>query len=388
MRLLTELQRRRRDNRLILGLVLAVLVVWSVVSVLEDRASEMDPVTITRGLLLFVLSYINITLIAAVLFVLCRVLVKTWLERRRAGPRLALPDQAARHLHRVDRDPDRAPLLHGDGAPPALDRPVVLDPRAGSRGPGAGGPGHGGEAGRGRDAREGEDARRDSAPTPARPNAWTSCAGRRRLDSVEAYRGGQRLALAAENPASVPPLPSESLRKAAARRPGGQDRGPSRRVASLPGSRAGKEISCGRRGPAWARSSRARSTPSRPPGASTGSWRRRNRPSRPPTSRRFSSSRSRSSSRPSGRARRSPAGSPDRSPRSPNPRAGSTPGTSPRAWTCRRPTSSASSSTPSTAWPRACRRPATRSCAPTRSCRLPTAGWTWSAGSSRRCSSP
>jgi len=41
MRLLTELQRRRKDNRLIIGLVLAVLVVWSVVSVLEHRANQM-----------------------------------------------------------------------------------------------------------------------------------------------------------------------------------------------------------------------------------------------------------------------------------------------------------------------------------------------------------
>src|SRR4029077_17489751 len=89
MSLLTELQLRRKDNRLIIGLVLAVLVVWSVVSVLEHRANEVEPSTITRGLLLFVLSYINITLIAAVLFVLCRVLVKTWLEGRRGviGPR-------------------------------------------------------------------------------------------------------------------------------------------------------------------------------------------------------------------------------------------------------------------------------------------------------------
>ena len=83
MRLVDELRRRRKDNRLIVGLVLAVLVVWSIVSVLEQRANAMEPVTITRGLLLFVLSYINITLIAAVLFVLCRVLLKTWLERRR-----------------------------------------------------------------------------------------------------------------------------------------------------------------------------------------------------------------------------------------------------------------------------------------------------------------
>ena len=83
MRLRADLAKLRRDNRLIVGLVLAVLVVWSVVAVLEQRAEEMDPATITRGLLLFVLSYVNITLIAAVLFVLCRILLKTWLERRR-----------------------------------------------------------------------------------------------------------------------------------------------------------------------------------------------------------------------------------------------------------------------------------------------------------------
>ena len=83
MRLLGEFQRRRKDNRLIAALFLAVLVVWALVSVLEQRANEMEPATITRGVLLFVLSYLNITLIAAVLFVLCRTLVKTWLERRR-----------------------------------------------------------------------------------------------------------------------------------------------------------------------------------------------------------------------------------------------------------------------------------------------------------------
>src|SRR5262249_4248268 len=83
MSLRTELLRLRRDNRLIVGLILAVLVVWSVVSVLEQRTQELEPDTITRGILLFVLSYINITLIAAVVFVLGRILVKSWLERRR-----------------------------------------------------------------------------------------------------------------------------------------------------------------------------------------------------------------------------------------------------------------------------------------------------------------
>jgi two-component system nitrogen regulation sensor histidine kinase NtrY len=81
--ILTELQKRRKDNRLIVGLGLAVLVAWSAVTVLEQRAAEMESETITRGLLLFVLSYINVTLIAAVLFVLFRTLIKLWLERRR-----------------------------------------------------------------------------------------------------------------------------------------------------------------------------------------------------------------------------------------------------------------------------------------------------------------
>ena len=81
MSLLSELQRRRKDNRLILGLVLAVLVVWAAVSVVQQRADE--PATITRGLLLFVLSYTNITLIVALLFVLGRTILKTWVERRR-----------------------------------------------------------------------------------------------------------------------------------------------------------------------------------------------------------------------------------------------------------------------------------------------------------------
>jgi two-component system, NtrC family, nitrogen regulation sensor histidine kinase NtrY len=81
--LVTQLQRHRKENRLLVFLALAVLVVWSAVSVLRQRAEEMDPATITRGLVLFVLSYLNVTLIAAVLFVLCRTLIKVWLERRR-----------------------------------------------------------------------------------------------------------------------------------------------------------------------------------------------------------------------------------------------------------------------------------------------------------------
>ena len=60
MSLLSEIQRRRKDNRLIVGLALAVLLVWAAVSVLERRAD--DPATITRGLILFVLSYLGIAI--------------------------------------------------------------------------------------------------------------------------------------------------------------------------------------------------------------------------------------------------------------------------------------------------------------------------------------
>jgi hypothetical protein len=56
LKIASEILRRRKDNRLIVGLVLAVLVVWAGVSALEQRAAEMDPATITRGLALFVLS--------------------------------------------------------------------------------------------------------------------------------------------------------------------------------------------------------------------------------------------------------------------------------------------------------------------------------------------
>ncbi len=216
MRLLTELQRRSKDNRLIIWLVLAVLVVWSVVSVLEQRANQMEPVTITRGLLLFVLSYINITLIAAVLFVLCRVLIKTWLERRRdvLGSRFqtkllvtyigltAIPigllfftatGLLQRSIDRWFSTPVREVVGGARAVQDMAEKRVVDETLEKARM----------LAGLGADARAAghvEDLRRQQ-----------------KLDSVEAYRDGQREALAAETPASVLPLSSESLRKAATR---------------------------------------------------------------------------------------------------------------------------------------------------------------------------
>ena len=77
-------QRPRRrlgsDTRLVAALVLGVLVVFVVVRLLERSTDQLEG-DITRGVLLFVLSYLNITLITAILFVLGRTLLKTWLER-------------------------------------------------------------------------------------------------------------------------------------------------------------------------------------------------------------------------------------------------------------------------------------------------------------------
>jgi nitrogen fixation/metabolism regulation signal transduction histidine kinase len=216
MRLLTELQRRRKDNRLIVGLVLAVLVVWSVVSVLEHRANETEPVTITRGLLLFVLSYINITLIAAVLFVLCRVLLKTWLERRRdvLGSRFqtkllvtyigltAIPigllfftatGLLQRSIDRWFSTPVREVVGRARAVQDMAEKRVVD---------------------------ETVEKAKALAAFAAAPGDTPRMAEIRRiekLDSVEAYSGGRRLALDAETPASVEPLSPESLRNAEAR---------------------------------------------------------------------------------------------------------------------------------------------------------------------------
>ncbi len=213
MRLLTELQRRRKDNRLIVGLVLAVLVVWSVVSVLEHRANAMEPVTITRGLLLFVLSYINITLIAAVLFVLCRVLLKTWLERRRdvLGSRFktkllvtyigltAIPigllfftatGLLQRSIDRWFSTPVREVVGRARAVQDMAEKRVVDETV--------------------------EKAKALAALAAAPEDTGRLAEFRRleKLDSVETYRGGRRVALDAETPAAVQPLPPDSLRKA------------------------------------------------------------------------------------------------------------------------------------------------------------------------------
>jgi hypothetical protein len=213
VRILSELQRRRKDNRLIVGLTLAVLVVWSVVSALEQRANEMEPATITRGLLLFVLSYINITLIAAVLFVLGRTLIKTWLERRRR----ALGSQFRTKLlvtyvvltaipigllfftatGLLQRSIDRwfsSPVRE------VVDRARRVEDMAEKR-----------------ITDEALQAARSLATRPAAarsPAALDSFRREHRLDSVELYGPAGRLLVDSARPAELAPLPAETLRRA------------------------------------------------------------------------------------------------------------------------------------------------------------------------------
>ena len=209
MKLLSELQRRRKDNGLIVGLVLAVLVVWAAVSVLERRAD--DPATVTRGLILFVLSYLNITLIAAVLFVFLRTLLKAWLERRRgelgshfktkllvtylgltAIPIGLLFFTATGLLQRsIDRwfsTPVREVVEKARTLEDMAEKRITDEAFADAEALAATAP---------RDLAAGLDSFRRQ----------------HRLDSVEVYRGGQRAAIAADKAESVAPLPDEQLQE-------------------------------------------------------------------------------------------------------------------------------------------------------------------------------
>ena len=207
MSLITEIQRRRKDNRLIVGLVLAVLFVWAAVSVLERRAD--DPATITRGLILFVLSYLNITLIAAVLFVFGRTLFKTWLGRRRGELGSQFTTKLLVTYVGLTAIPIGALFFTATGLlQRSIDRwfstPVreVVDKARTLQ-----------DLGEKRILEEALEGARSLAAGAAEPAAPALEAFRKehRLDSVEIYREGRRIALAAEEPSEVPPLPRENL---------------------------------------------------------------------------------------------------------------------------------------------------------------------------------
>jgi two-component system nitrogen regulation sensor histidine kinase NtrY len=77
-----RLFRRRKDNRLIFAVLAGALLFFTLVYYLILRGQETPSGFLTNSLLLFVLRYINVVLILAVLFVLLRDLLKLWVERQ------------------------------------------------------------------------------------------------------------------------------------------------------------------------------------------------------------------------------------------------------------------------------------------------------------------
>jgi two-component system nitrogen regulation sensor histidine kinase NtrY len=77
-----RLFRHRKDNRLIFAVLAGALLFFTLVYYLILRGQETPSGFLTNSLLLFVLRYINVVLILAVLFVLLRDLLKLWVERQ------------------------------------------------------------------------------------------------------------------------------------------------------------------------------------------------------------------------------------------------------------------------------------------------------------------
>jgi two-component system nitrogen regulation sensor histidine kinase NtrY len=77
-----RLRRHRKDNRLIVGGLAALLAVFTGAFYLVQRSRELPAFLVTNRVLLFVLWYVNVVLILTVLFVLLRNLFKLLVERR------------------------------------------------------------------------------------------------------------------------------------------------------------------------------------------------------------------------------------------------------------------------------------------------------------------
>ncbi len=82
MRFLEGFQRRRKDTRFILRMLGVLLVCLTVVFYLLQKSRDLPSLLVANRVLLFVLFYINVVLILAVLFVLARSIFKLLLERR------------------------------------------------------------------------------------------------------------------------------------------------------------------------------------------------------------------------------------------------------------------------------------------------------------------
>ncbi len=77
-----RLRRHRKDNRLIVGGLAALLAVFTGAFYFVQRSRELPAFLVTNRVLLFVLWYVNVVLILAVVFVLLRNLFKLLVERR------------------------------------------------------------------------------------------------------------------------------------------------------------------------------------------------------------------------------------------------------------------------------------------------------------------
>jgi two-component system nitrogen regulation sensor histidine kinase NtrY len=82
MDLRSKLLRHRKDHRLILGALVALLLVFTTVFYFVQRGRDLPAALVANRVLLFVLWYANVVLILTVLFVLLRNLFKLIIERR------------------------------------------------------------------------------------------------------------------------------------------------------------------------------------------------------------------------------------------------------------------------------------------------------------------
>src|SRR6185369_15625513 len=81
-RLFLKLQRYRKDHRLIIGALAALLLVFTSLFYFLQRGRDLPATLVTNRVLLFVLWYANVVLILTVLFVLLRNVFKLVIERR------------------------------------------------------------------------------------------------------------------------------------------------------------------------------------------------------------------------------------------------------------------------------------------------------------------
>src|SRR3954454_5068486 len=82
MGLRQKLLRNRKNHRLIIGGLIALLLLTTGLFYLAQRGRDLPSALVTNRVLLFVLWYVNVVLILVVLFVLLRNLIKLLVERR------------------------------------------------------------------------------------------------------------------------------------------------------------------------------------------------------------------------------------------------------------------------------------------------------------------